>query len=128
MNSRLEVLVVASLLVIFAVAFGSTLIMKGFSMTEEEAIEISRNSDTVRHYVEDGARYSLEVRYLNISQVNKARGDFPYLQEIYPESRNIWTVTWHIRPKPPSGAVLFLTHVIDDETGHIVYEGVGRYG
>ncbi len=65
---------------------------------------------------------------MNISQVNKVVEDFPYLREIYPENRDIWVMTWHIRPKPPSGAMRFLTHVIDDETGQILHEGVGRYG
>ena len=128
MNARLEKLVVSLLLVIFFVALANTFVSQGFSLTKEEAIEISRNSETVQHYMEESDHYSLEVHYLNSTQVDMAREEFPALQEMYPENRSIWTVTWYIHPRPPSGAILFITDVIDDETGQIFHEGAGRYG
>ncbi len=89
MNTRLEKLVVSLLLVAFFSALASTLVMKGFSLTKEEAIEISRNSETVQKEMEYADRYNLEVHYLNSTQVDEIRDQYPLLREQYPEHRGI---------------------------------------
>ncbi len=125
MSAKVEKIIVASLLVIFAVAFGSTLIMKGFSLTKEEAIEISRNSETVQKEMEYADRYNLEVHYLNSTQVDEIRDQYPLLREQYPEHRGIWRVIWYIHNEnDQSASAIAISHVIDEETGEIFHEGL----
>jgi len=127
MNTRTEKLVVSLVLVVFFVAIASTLILQGFSLTKDEAIEISRRSDTVQWYMDRVVSYSVEAYYWNSTKVNQVREEFPYLQEQYPENRSVWTVIWHIHTclhAYTSSSIIF--HVIDDETGQIVYEDQGR--
>jgi len=125
MSAKLEKSVVLLLLVILFVAVANTLVLQGFSLTKEEAIEISRDSDTVRSRLEGSDNYSVEVHYMNSTEVNNARERFPSDREIYPENRSIWTVTWSIHAKGThTGALAIISHVVDAETGQILYEGL----
>ena len=119
-------IIVASLLFIFAAAFGSTLIMKELSLTKEEAVEISRNSATVQEWMEGSDRYVLEVGYLNSTQVNRAREDSPEKYGYYPANNGIWIVNWYIHPKDALSAVaIVIGQEIDEQTGQILFEDLG---
>ncbi len=122
MNTRLEKPIVSLLLVAFFSALASTIVMKGFSLTKEEAIEIGRRSETVQRYVEwSENRYSLEVRYLNSTQVSELIQEYPENRQVYPENRNVWTVMWYFH------GWIGIFQVIDDETGQIFCESGVRY-
>ena len=126
MGAKLEELLVASLLVISAVAFVSTFFLQGFSLTKEEALEISRKSETIQRYMDRVVSYSVQVEYWNRTQVNRVREDFPNTRKVYPENRNIWIIVWIIKTTMDSNSsASVINHVIDDETGQIVYEGQG---
>jgi len=94
------------ILVVFAFAFTSInmLVLQGNALTKEEAIEISRNSELVRSLLEDADWYTLEVHYLNNTQV--------------------WHIMWYIHPRDAVSAFRYVvSHIIDDETGEILAEG-----
>jgi len=117
--------VITTLVVLsFTLTLMSTFIVAGNSLTKEEAIEISRNSQLVQSLLEDADRYTLEVHYLNQTQVNEAREEYPWLQEFYPKDRSVWTVTWYIHPMGATSAFAYVvSHIIDAETGQILHEG-----
>ena len=100
------------------------LVVRGDSLSREEAIEISRNSKLVRSLLEDSDRYTLEVHYMNETQVNKTREEQPWLQKFYPKDHSVWSVTWYIHPEGAVSAFAHVvSHVIDAETGQILHEG-----
>ena len=122
MNARLEKLIVPLLLVLFFITLANTIVLSGFSLTKEEAVEIGRRSEAVQHYIEwSENRYSLEVRYLNSTQVDELIREYPENQQVYPENRSVWTVMWYFH----GGIGIF--QVIEDETGQIFYESGVRY-
>ena len=114
-------LTVSILLIVLVLAVWSTLIQKGPSTTQIEAINIGWSSDTLQNFLKQGAQYFMKVDYMNSDQVNEVRGELPDLAYAHPENRNIWMLTWEVRI--PSGTWLSLTQVIDDEAGNILYEG-----
>lgn len=123
MSAKLEKSVVLLLLVILFVVMANTFFLQGFSLTKEEAMEISRRSDTVQWYMDRVVSYSVEAYYWNSTNVNQVREEFPYLQEQYPENRSVWTVVWNIHTYLHANtSSSTIVHVIDDETGQIVYE------
>jgi len=94
------------------------------SLSREEAIDISRRSELVCTLMENADRHTLEVHYMNKTQVNKAREEMPWLKEDFPENRSVWTVTWYIHPEGAVSAFAYVvSHVIDAETGQILHEG-----
>lgn len=102
----------------------TALVLSSHPLSRDEAVELSRNSELVCILMEDAVGYSLEVHYMNKTQVNRARETNPRLQEIYPEDRSVWTITWYIHPEDaPSAYAHVVSHVIDAETGQILHEG-----
>jgi len=123
-NVKAEKVIVTLVVLSFALTVINMLVFQGFSLTKEEAIEISRSTRLVQDWLAEADRYGLEVFYLNSTQVNKAREEFPGLREMYPENRSIWVVTWYIHPKDAVSSFAYVAgHVIDEETGQIFYEG-----
>lgn len=103
---------VMAILVVFSFVLTSISIfaVQGGSLTKEEAIKISRNSKLVRSLLEGADYYTLEVHYLNRTQVNNDRG--------------MWFITWYIHPiGAVSGFAYVVSHSIDEETGEILDEG-----
>lgn len=94
-------------LVSFFLTSISTLVSHGYSVTQEEAIEISRNSGVVPSLLSDAEWYTLEVHYLNRTE------------------GNVWHIAWYIRPKgAPSAYCVCVVHSIDEETGWILEESL----
>lgn len=124
LNLNLERMMVMLVIVSFAFTSINIFAVQGFSLTREEAIEISRNSKLVRNLLEGADYYTLEVHYLNKTQVNEAREEYPWLQKYYPKDRSVWTVSWYIHPEGAVSAFRYgVWHVIDAETGQILHEG-----
>lgn len=101
-----------AMLVVFCFAFTliNVLVAQGVSLTEEEAIEISRNSKLVQSLLESADYHALEVHYLNSTQVNENHGR--------------WLITWYIHPIGAVSAFSYVvSHSIDEETGEILDEG-----
>lgn len=125
MRVNIERIPIILIVLLFAVTLMNMLVMQGSSLTREEAIEISRNSRVVGDLLKDAEYYTLIVRYMNSTQVNKAREEFPSLNESYPENRSIWLVTWYIRPKDAVSSFSYIvSHVIEEDMGQIIYEGL----
>jgi len=120
----LEKVLIAIISLSLVAVIASTLILTGFSMTKDEAIEISRNSNLVRNWLKDADHYFVDAFYMNSTEVNKALDEFPGLRDVYPGNRSIWVVTWDIHPAGAPSAFYYCgNHVIDDETGRILFEG-----
>jgi hypothetical protein len=114
-------------LIPFSLTSAGILIANQGPITREEAIDISRNTKLVRDLMEKADRYTLEIFYLNKTEVNRFRADYPYsgLLEMYPADRDIWVVMWYIHPKGTASSVADgVNHVIDAETGQILHEGM----
>ena len=133
MRAMLEKLVVTSLLVVFAAAFGSTLVMKGFSLTEEEAVEISRNSGLVQKYAANASSFILETHYYNLSEIERlkqlhsdpifqnAPEDY-FWERSLPEGHTAWEVIWWFHYGIGGYDVGVF---VDADTGIIIYEALG---
>lgn len=101
---------VTLVVVSFALTSINTLILQGNSVTEEEAIEISRNSQLVQSLLENSDGHTLEVHYQNKTQSGREHG--------------IWHIVWYIHPVgAPSAFTYVVSHIIDEETGAIIDEG-----
>lgn len=100
------------ILVVFSFTLTSInmFVVQGGSLTKQEAIGISRNSKLVRSLLEGADYYTLEVHYLNKTQINKDHG--------------VWCITWYIHPMDAASAFRYVvSHSIDEETGEILDEG-----
>lgn len=107
LNINIERTMATLAIVSFALTSINTLIVKGNMLTRKEAIEISRNSELMRSLLEDAERYTLEVHYSKQT-----------------ENHNIWFVMWYIHPEGAVSAFAYcISHIIDGETGEILYEG-----
>ena len=125
LKTRIERALVAIAAATLALTLMNMVVIQGFSTTEEEAIEVSRSSTRVRNWLEEADHYAVMARYLNRTQVNKAREEFPGLGEVYPYNRSVWTVAWAIHPRDAVSSFSYsVFHVIDGETARILYEGV----
>ena len=124
MNVNLERIMVILVIVSFAFTSINLISAQGGPITREEAIEISRNSQLVQSLLENADRYTLEVSYLNRTQVNKMRENLRWFRECCSENRSVWIVSWYIHPiGARSGFAYSVGHVIDGETGEILDEG-----
>ncbi|MDH5449700.1 MAG: hypothetical protein OEX77_02200 [Candidatus Bathyarchaeota archaeon] len=107
---NIERVIVTLVIASFAFTSINILFVHGGSLTMEEAIEISRNSRFVQSLLEDSDRYTLEVHYLNQTQVNGDHG--------------VWDIVGYIHPKgASSSAADVISHRVDEETGEILREG-----
>jgi len=110
MRTYVEKLIVIFAVIVFALTFISMFVVRGGSLTREEAIGISRNSKLVRSLLEGADRYTLEVYYLNKTQVY--------------ENHGIWSITWYIHPiDAPSAFAYVVSQTINEETREILSEG-----
>ena len=120
-----------ALVILIGICFASTLASAmtfegGYTLTKEQAIETSLKSNTVQWFMLRARSFSLEVFYLNRTQVNNAREELTYGQEEFPENRSIWKVAWFVRTWANTNSSFeIITHTIDYETGMILYEGQG---
>lgn len=120
---NLETVLVAAIVLFIILLSGSTLILPASSLTRDEAVEVSRNSPLIRDWLARADVYTVEAFHMNSSEADRARQEFPALGEEYPENRSIWVVVWNFHPVGAvSGFLLCANHVIDDETGRIVFE------
>lgn len=118
---------------IFVVILGGTVVggLDGiFSIkSEEEAIEISKNSPTVQEQLQNADRYTVEVHYLNVTRIAELKEGRLELglspgYEFLPTDHGAWHVVWYIHPKGAASAVaVVIGHYIDEETGEILHEG-----
>jgi hypothetical protein len=109
-RAYVEKLMAILVISVFALTSISIFVVRGGSLTREEAIEISRNSKLVRSLLEGADRYTLEVHYLNKTQVYEDHG--------------VWSIMWYIHPiDAPSAFAYVVSHTINEETGEILSEG-----
>jgi hypothetical protein len=117
---RKEKLLMSLIMLILVFNVADTVIMQGFSLTKEDAVEIGRNSKLVGELAEQAYEVTLEVHHLSATEVNEAKENFSWLP--YPANRSIWLITWYIRPSNDSAFTHVVGQIIDDETGQILDE------
>ena len=119
----MERIVVAFVIVSFALTSMIVLVESGNPLSREEAIEISRNTELVQKRMEEADRYTFEIRHFNQTQIEKIVEQYPYRREWYPEDHGAWDITWYFHPEGAASAVArVVSHTIDDETGEILFE------
>ena len=94
------------------------------SITREEAIEISTNSELIQsiwHLVEDADWYRLEADYLNRTRINELKEQNPQFYDFLP-LHGVWLVEWEIGPSKHGPATIIVIHYIDEKTGEILHE------
>jgi len=99
--------------------------MQRRSITREEAIEISRNTELVQsmwHLIEDADWYTLEADYLNNTRINELKEQNPQFFEFLPDVHGVWLVEWEIGPSKWGPATIIVIHYIDEKTGEILHE------
>jgi hypothetical protein len=105
-----ETLIITSVVLSFIFSSMGKLIFAQ-ALSREEAIEISRNSPTVRNWLQTADRFFIEVNHRSGNESGGTHG--------------IWFITWHIHPDGAiSGVGILVSHAIDDKTGDIVSEGI----
>lgn len=109
LNVNAEKLLVS--LVVLSFALTSLVIFLGPRrlVTREEAIEISRNSESVRSLLEDSDKHYFRVHYMNMTGIS---------------DHGMWYINWLIHLiGTGSAAGVVVTHHIDEVTGEILKEG-----
>ena len=125
MNVNLEKTIAVLVIVSFAFTSTNLLVLQGGSITREEAIEISRNTELVQglwHLVEDADWYTLEADYLNENCINELKEQNPQYYEFLPGDHCAWHVEWEIASSKWGAAIIIIHHFIDAETGEILHE------
>ena len=100
--------------------------MQRRSITREEAIEISTNSELIQsiwHLVEDADWYTLEADYLNKTRINELKKQNPQFYEFLPDDDCAWLVEWEVSSSKWGAGTIIVVHYIDEETGEILHEG-----
>ena len=121
-----------ALILLVGIFFASTLASAttfegGYTLTKEQAIEISLRSNTVQWYMLRARSFSLGIFYLDRTQVNELREEQVCGREELPESRSVWMVIWSIRTwLHANSSFSVISHTIDFETGKIINEGQMR--
>jgi len=93
--------------------------------SEEDALEISKNSTTIQRWLPGAEWYRVEVEYLNVTEIAelKEEASESWYYEFLPDDHGVWRVTWVINPKEEPSAVYFsVIHWIDEEDREILYE------
>jgi hypothetical protein len=99
--------------------------MQRRSITREEAIEISTNSELIQsiwHLVEDADWYRLEAEYLNRTRINELKEGNPQFYDFFP-LHCVWRVEWEVRSSKWGAGTIVVIHYIDEKTGEILHEG-----
>jgi len=95
------------------------------SITREEAIEISTNSELIQsiwHLVEDADWYRLKADYLNRTRINELKEGNPQFYDFFP-LHCVWLVEWEVRSSKWGAGTIVVIHYIDEKTGEILHEG-----
>jgi len=114
---------------IFFVALVAVIAMYAYmqrpSITREEAIEISTNSEriqTIWHLVEDADWHTVEADYLNTTRIHEIKKGNPKHYDFLPYSHGVWLVEWEIGPSKHGPGIFIVIHYIDEKTGEILHE------
>jgi len=100
--------------------------MQRRSITREEAIEISTNSEYMQgiwHIVEDADWYTIEADYLNTTRIHEMKKGNPPHYEFLPYAHGVWLVEWEIGPSKYGRGGVFVIQYIDEKSGIILHEG-----
>ena len=92
--------------------------------SEEDALEISKNSTFVQRELAGARKYNVEVEYLNITEIAEFKeqaADTGYYDSL-PDDHGVWRVTWDFYPKEYVPFLVRIAHWIDEETGEILLE------
>lgn len=93
------------------------------SVTQEEAIETSRNSPTMQKYIENATGYFLvEAEHLNVTTVKSMKENNPKYYGNLPDDHGVWKIVWGFLPKPYGIDYTELYQYMDEETGEILQE------
>jgi hypothetical protein len=93
--------------------------------SEEDALEISKNSTTIQEMLPNAGWYKVNrIEYVNVTRVCELKeGNDSWYYEFLPDDHGVWKVHWFIHPRDgPSATFFSITHWIDEETGEILYE------
>jgi len=114
---------ILAMLVIVSFAFTSLtmLVVRGNSLTREEAIEISRNTPIVQEALNNPYTMSgmmiIDANYWNATYIRSLKEKLPGVYKELPDDHGVWRVCWDITP--PGYQIL---HFIDKLTSQILYE------
>jgi len=95
------------------------------SITREEAIEISTNSERIQsiwHIIEDADRYTVKADYLNTTRIHEMKKGNPQYYDFLPYGHGVWLVEWEIGRSKYGPGILIVLHYIDEKTGEILHE------
>jgi len=112
--------------VVALVAFIATYAyMQRPSITREEAIEISTNSERIQsiwHIIEDADWRTVKADYLNTTRIHELKEGNPQYYDFLPYAHGVWLVEWDIGPSKYGPAITIVIHYIYEKSGEILYE------
>jgi len=82
------------------------------SITREDAIEISTNSEriqTIWHIVEDADWHTVKADYLNTTRINRLKAQDPQFYDFLP-LHGVWLVEWEIGPSKYGPGRIIVLH------------------
>jgi len=120
MNVSAEKMMVILVVSSFALTSISVLVVRGGSLTREEAIEISRNTCAVQEDLSYGGIPGVTTDYWNATFIRSLKQKYPALREIenLPEDHGVWRVFWAMLPG------YYVLHFIDELTGKVLHESI----
>lgn len=127
---KIEKVIILLVIGVFIMTSIDSLNGLGDPVTEEEAIEISRNSELVEEGIAAYGYFGVRASYYNSSWVeHMKRGHAREMYERVPEGHSIWKVVWTFNPQGGLMIGYTVVVIVDAETGTIVHgtKGVG-YG
>jgi hypothetical protein len=94
-------------------------------VTEEEAVEISKNSKLVQEGLTRSSKFTVETDYYNSSRVEQLKGGPDGAEfEKTPEGHSVWQVIWWLFYQTKPGGYDIIV-IVDAETGKLLHEETG---
>lgn len=109
---RLEKVLTFCVIAAFIVPSINSLSTLGKQITREEAIEISKKSETVKYGLANAYSFSVETKYYNSSKY-------------VPEGHSAWKVSWCFKRSHDLAELWTVGIYVDAEAAKIVYESPG---